>query len=126
MLSRGGKLLVVLSLVLSTGAHWAVLQTVAWATMLASNLRDQSVSEAVGHTFDGRHPCPLCKAIAAAKKSQQKSDAASPVLKMEFPPPADRTILTPPSQFENLRLQNSFASVRSFEPPVPPPRGFFV
>ena len=54
----------VAALVLTTGAHWAALQTVAWTTMLANNLCTQSVSEAVSHTFDGEHLCPLCRAIA--------------------------------------------------------------
>lgn len=100
---RGGKLLVVITLVLATGAHWAVLQTVAWSTMLAGNLCTESVSQAVAKTFDGEHPCPLCKAIAAAKKAQKKSEAVSPVLKMEFPPVAERIILIPPPSLQFCR-----------------------
>jgi len=76
---------VVAALVLITGAHWAALQTVAWTTMLANNLRTQSVSEAVSHTFDGEHPCPLCRAIAAAKKSEKKSAAVSPLFENGIP-----------------------------------------
>jgi len=77
---------VVAALVLTTGAHWAALQTVAWTTMLAANLSSQqSLAEAVSETFDGKHPCPLCKAITAAKKSEKKSELVSPTLKMEFP-----------------------------------------
>ena len=91
MFARYGKFFVVAALVLSTGAHWAALQTVAWTTMLADNLCNESVSEAVLHTFDGKHLCPLCKAIAAAKKSEKKSEAVSPTLKMEFPPVAGKS-----------------------------------
>jgi hypothetical protein len=124
--ARCGKVLVVTALVLTTGLHWAALQTVAWTTMLANNLRCDSFSQAVGKTFDGRHPCCLCKAIAAAKKSGGKSEAVSPGLKMEFPPMAGQINLFPPVQFEMLPLENSFADVLAFKPPVPPPRGFFV
>ena len=126
VLARGGKLLVVLTLVLATGAHWAALQTVAWATMLAGNLCTESVSQAVDHTFDGRHPCPLCKAIAAGKKSEKKSEAVSLALKLEFPPVAARVILFPPARFEMLPSQDSFADSVSLQPPTPPPRGCFV
>jgi hypothetical protein len=121
--ARGGKFLVVITLVLSTGAHWAVLQTVAWSTMLAGNLCTDSVSQAVAKTFDGEHPCPLCKAIAAAKKAEKKSAAVTLVLKMEFPPVAERIILISPAQFELLPIHDTFADSLSLPPPVPPPRG---
>jgi hypothetical protein len=116
----------VAALVLTTGLHWAVLQTVAWGTMLANNLRCDSFSQAVGKTFDGRHPCCLCKAIAAAKKSERKSEAVSPGLKMEFPPVAERLALYPPAQFEVLPSHNAFADSLASKPLLRPPRGRFV
>lgn len=119
---RCGKILVVIALVLTTGLHWAALQTVAWSTMLASNLCKQSVTTAVAETFDGGHPCPLCKAIAAGKKSEQKSEAISPVLKMEFPPVADRLVLIPPSQFQTVSFPDFFAAATFAKPLLPPPR----
>ena len=70
-MARCGKIFVVVALVLSTGAHWAALQTVAWTTMLANNLRTQSVSESVSETFDGKHLCPICKAIAVAARTRR-------------------------------------------------------
>jgi hypothetical protein len=124
--ARCGKFLVVAALVFSTGAHWAALQTVAWTTMLANNLCTQSVTEAVSNTFDGKHPCPLCKAIAAGKKAEKKSEAVAPVLKMECPPVAEKFILVSPRPFSvfspvELSADSSFA-----KPPVPPPRGPLV
>lgn len=126
MFARLGKFFVVAALVLTTGAHWAALQTVAWTTMLANNLRTQSVSAAVSHTFDGEHLCPLCRAIAAAEKSEKKSEAISPVQKMEFPPVARGIFPSPPAQFEMLPLADFFAESLSLKPPVPPPRRCFV
>jgi hypothetical protein len=126
VLARLGKFLVVAALVLTTGAHWAALQTVAWTTMLASNLRSHSVSDAVAQTFDGEHLCPLCRAIAAAKKSEKKSEAVSSTVKLEFPPAAQKIFLSPPAQFEVLSAADCFAETLSQKPPVPPPRGFSV
>ena len=94
--------------------------------MLANNLRNDSLAQAVSKTFDGEHPCCLCKAIAAGKKSEKKSEAVSPVLKLEFPPAAEKLILFPPPQFKLRPLHNSFANSLSSKPPLPPPRGFFV
>ena len=124
MASRFARLLVVTALVLATGLHWIALQSVAWTTMLASHLCNESFSSAVCKTFDGQHPCCLCKAIAAAKKSEKKSDAVSPLLKMEFPPLTGRIALIPPTQFQLLPLQNHFADSLSLRPPAPPPRRF--
>jgi len=124
--ARCGKFLVVIALALSMGAHWAALQTVAWTTMLAAHLSCDSFTQAVSQTFDGEHPCPLCKAIAAAKKSGKKSDAVAVTLKMEFPPVAERFVLIPPAQFEVLTAADSFAEPLFQKPPPPPPRGGFA
>jgi hypothetical protein len=117
---------VIVALIATTGAHWAALQTVAWTTMLASSLRTQSISEAVSDTFDGKHLCPICKAIAAAKKSEKKSEAVSPALKMEFPPVAERFVLISPKPFSACTLAKFSADSAFPKPPVPPPRGLLV
>ena len=111
-----------LALIVTTGAHWAALQTVAWTTMLAANLTAESFSEAVSDTFDGHHPCPLCKVVAAGKKSEQKTEFAFPMQKLEFPPVAKTIQPVAPTQFKMLVALNFFAEPRVFEPPTPPPR----
>ncbi len=117
----------VAALVLTTGAHWAALQTVAWTTMFAANLSSQqSLTEAVTQTFDGKHLCPLCKAIAAAKNSEKKSETVAPNLKLEFPPIAGKIILFPPARFELQPQNNLFAKNFFPQPPLQPPREFFV
>ena len=80
------KLLVICTLVGATGGQWMVLQSAAWAGMIVSNLRHDSIQVAVSQTFDGQHPCPLCKAIEATKKSDKKSDVEIKMTRMEFPP----------------------------------------
>ena len=40
--------------------------------MLTQNLRTGSLEDAVTKTFDGQHPCCLCKQIAAGKKSESE------------------------------------------------------
>jgi hypothetical protein len=126
MFVRGGKLLVVLALVLATGLHWAALQTVAWTTMLAANWTTGSFSMAVSNTFDGQHLCPLCRAIAAAKKSEQKREFTSAMLKLEFPPVADKIVLIPAKPFSTRSATDTFADSSFPRPPVPPPRSRFV
>src|SRR5580700_2762032 len=79
-------ILVIFMLLAVTGGPWSIMQAVAWTTMLAGNLRTGSFSQAVTQTFDGQHPCNLCKAIAAGKKSEGKSEMTPPVMRLEFLP----------------------------------------
>jgi len=122
--ARGGKILVIVALVLTTGLHWAALQTVAWSAMFASHLRTQSMTESMAQTFDGLHPCCLCKAIAAAKQAEKKDESAAPVLKFEFPIYGETVILTSPARFAQVQSGNAFAASLRSKPPLPPPRDF--
>ena len=54
---------ILLALVLSLGLHWTVLQSAAWVSMIVSYSQDGSLREAVVKTFDGEHPCELCRMI---------------------------------------------------------------
>jgi hypothetical protein len=124
--ARCGKILVVIALVLTTGLHWAALQTVAWTTMLAANLTSESLSASVSDTFDGKHCCPLCRAIAAAKSTEKKSDVAPLKLKFEYPPLAERFALIAPAAFEHYMADKFSFDSRSSEPALPPPRVLFA
>lgn len=126
MFVRFGKIFVIVALIAATGAHWALLQSVAWTTMLADNLRTHSLSESVARTFDGKYPCPICKAIAAAKKSGQSREFTLQVTKLEFPPAPENFILVAPSQFQLLPQLNFFAESLNQKPPTPPPRRLFA
>ena len=54
MFKRLAHALMLLTLLLAMGGQWAALQTLAWTTMLAQNLRSASLSEAIGTPFDDR------------------------------------------------------------------------
>ena len=57
------------ALLLANNLHLPFLQVVAWCGMLVSYSRDNSAAEAIEMTFDGDHPCPMCKAIKKAQRS---------------------------------------------------------
>jgi len=126
VLVRFGKILLLIALAATLGAHWALLQTVAWTTMLADNLQTNSFHDAAEKTFDGKHPCCLCKAIAAAKQSEKKTEFSLQSQKLEFPPVDENFALIAPSQFQILPQKNSSAKSFAPKPPLQPPRGFFV
>lgn len=123
MRNRLAKSVVVLLLILSVGGHWALLQSVAWVTMVMEYSQESSISEAVSKTFDGRHPCKLCKLVKKGKESEQKQDALKVKTKIDFWVPAPEVALPRfeaaalefPSLTENLPYLNA-------APPLPPPR----
>jgi hypothetical protein len=126
MFVRLGQILMIVALLAAAGGHWAVLQSVAWTTMLADNLQSGSMSDALVKTFDGKHPCPLCKAIAAGKQSAKKTDFTLRLKPLQFPPAPEKLALHAPSRFELLPVTNTSADALPDQPPVPPPRNFFV
>ena len=126
MFARFGRGCVLVALIVSTGAHWATLQTVAWTAMLADNLRTHALGEAMTFTFDGKHPCCLCRAIAAGKQSERKAEFPPPVSKFEFPPLPETLVLVAPSSFRILPMADIFTESLPLRPPTPPPRGSSV
>jgi len=120
-LKAAGKWLMVLSLCAAIGLHWAALQSIAWVGMLITYSHHQSVATAVAETFDGDHPCPLCKAIHKAEESGKKQDIQlGGKIDMDYPRQAE--LLIPP--LIDFKWP-AFAPERAGyapEPSVPPPR----
>jgi len=115
----------ILTLLAVTGGQWVMLQSAAWAGMLVNNLRTQSLSCAVSKTFDGKHPCPLCKAIESGKKSEKKSDVEIKITRMEFPPAeVCRHVLALKDSRRAAVPADEFADSVSASPLLRPPRSF--
>jgi len=111
----------VLALACSIGLHWDVLQSVAWVSMLAHNLRSLPVREAVTRTFDGKHPCVLCKAVAAGKKTESRG--IFPVFNtLEGVMGGDALRCIRVSSYWELRWPDLEAEAIPVSPPTPPPR----
>jgi hypothetical protein len=116
-----------LSLFLVAGGHWAMLQGVAWATMVHDFSRNGSLTQAVEKTFDGKHPCAMCKKIAKAKNSDASGENAPVTVKIdkkaevfvkapgsELPTPVSRPFAYGPAPFVSI-------PELCFAPPVPVP-----
>lgn len=122
MSSRLIQWLAVLALTFALGGHWAVLQSVAWMTMVAGYSQTAPLKEALARTFDGKHPCPICKFVDKAKKSEQKHETQKLLTKLDFflasspaglfPPVPDGLHFKPPPS----------GGARNDAPPTPPPR----
>jgi hypothetical protein len=123
---RLGHVLLIVALLVATGGHWALLQTVAWTNMLASNLRTSSFEEAVVKTFDGKHPCSLCKQIAQGKKSEKKSEFPVQLKRLEFVSEHTEFVFVAPRDFRLLPASEFCLSGVARSPAVPPPRSIPV
>ena len=122
MLARLSKLLIVLALASSIGLHWAFLQAVAWAGMVITYSQDRPVTEAVSETFDGQHPCKLCKQIAKEKQKESEFQVESSKVKFACVPVA--FIFTTPSLYWEAAVTDESADLLTHAPPLPPPRIF--
>lgn len=120
-------LMMALALFLVAGGHWAMLQGVAWATMVHDFSRNGSLTQAVEKTFDGKHPCAMCKKIAKVKNSEASGEKAPVTLKIdkkaevfvkapgsELPTPVSRPFAYGPAPFVSI-------PELCFAPPVPVP-----
>jgi hypothetical protein len=116
------KFAVAMALVLAVGGHWAVLQTAAWVGMVISYSQDAPLKEAVAKTFDGQHPCKLCKAVQAGKTSEQKQASSNVETKLDFWLARSASLLDAPPTFVVLPAEPDSARRRAETPPTPPPR----
>jgi hypothetical protein len=122
---KPGKIFVVLGLVLCLGSHWGILQCVAWSTMLVRFASSLPLIQAIQYTFDGEHPCTLCKSIQEGSAQEKQTDRHLPsstdkvellglVWQEAFCVYPSRHLLVPPSDF--------LIFPRGEEPPTPVPR----
>ena len=123
MRSPFGILFCSLALLQILGGHWALLQTSAWVGMVVQYSQRDGLKSGLAQTFDGEHPCSVCKAIQDGKKQEQKK---APLLQGEL----KKDFLAPWNRFQ---VHKGWVEVKypgsteqplgvAFEPAVPPPR----
>lgn len=116
-------MLLVAALVISIGAQWAVLQSAAWVGMAVTySMAEGSVAEGLSNTFDGDHPCPLCKLVEEGQKKENKLPTKQAPSKMELSLTTNIVVITPPVAYTLPRAADEIAMLRRKEPTVPPPR----
>jgi len=109
---------------LSLGLHWAALQSVAWTTMVIERSCATSLSDALATTFDGQHPCKLCRVVQAGQAVEDSAPGLSPHgLKLEGFASAQAVRLSePPGGMPHGGVVWRPAIIASPAPPLPPPR----
>ncbi len=114
--------LVVMALTFSVGAHWALLQSLAWVGMTVSYAKDAPLAVAISKALDGQHPCGICKFVQEGKKTEQKGEFPQLEAKLDLVFQGHRLELDSPVM---APLRYGMAAdwfVRTKSPPSPPPR----
>lgn len=108
----------------ASGGHWMALQSLAWTRMLLSYSRDGRFVEAVAKTFDGRHPCALCKEVEKSKKTESQPTRDMQVENSAaFVEPQRLVVLRSEGVSWKLPNPERRAELRAEPPTAPPPRG---
>jgi hypothetical protein len=121
---RAGQYLLIATLLVSMGGHLALLQTIAWGNMLVEFSSESSLSEAMDKTFDGEHPCSLCKVVRKSKNEEEKKPLLKAEMKMEVALPAPVKVPFPRSTEIEFRVTEYAGTFGEVFPAVPmqPPR----
>jgi hypothetical protein len=119
---RAGQCLLIAAMFAASGGHWLVLQSVAWGGMIADYARTANLTVAVEKTFDGQHPCGLCKKIEKGRGNEKKRDAQLVVSKHELFYSAPPGFLLSIDSWWLQTTTNGVAELRTDQPSVPPPR----
>jgi hypothetical protein len=117
------KVLIALALVFSIGLHWNLLQVAAWTGMIVKYSQDGSIKSAVEKTFDGEHPCCLCKAVAKGKASERNPTQEQTKTKKPEMFCSSESPTFPPTYHRLPVVMTADGSIQFTQiPPVPPPR----
>lgn len=122
-MNRALKLTAALLLSLSLGLHWVVLQSFAWTTMLIERTQTTSFATALKTTFDGQHPCKICRVVREGHAAEKKPESQLKLQKLEIAAPREIiALLTAPEKSVPVIAVCARWSARSDAPAPPPPR----
>jgi hypothetical protein len=114
--------IIAILLAFSIGGHWAVLQSMAWMGMIVSYSQKSGVMTGIKKTFDGNHPCDLCKLVSKAKSEQKTQDVTQVQAKLDFFLVNQLEFVAKPMPRALLPHFPAIAELLFEVPPIPPPR----
>ena len=116
---------VVIGLVgMSLGFQWTLLQSVAWTVMVLDRSAEMGWVQALETTFDGQHPCALCKVVRKGRDSQQQQTVVISLAKTDMVAGDEvLAVAAPPTVcVGHIVAHDEYAAFKAFPPPWQPPR----
>ena len=122
-MNRYTRIIAATLLALFLGVHWFALQSVGWASMLVSRTQTAGWQEAVRTTFDGEHPCEVCKLVSAGRKAEKQPVVEFKVTKIEAGVPSDQVEIPEPPAVRGVPVALVLVPpMLGSVPALPPPR----
>ncbi len=90
--------------------------------MVITYSQDRPVTVAVSDTFDGHHPCKLCKQIEKGKRAEKKSEFQLESSKIKFAHVLTPLVSATPPLLWEVAVADEQAALLTRAPAVPPPR----
>lgn len=122
MFTRLARLIVFFAAVQILGGHWLALQSVAWIGMVANYSQGETLMVALESTFDGQHPCALCKVVKSGRAQERQQPAVKVIVKLDA---VLEDVMQMPDLLETacqyLAVVRASAA-RTLAPPTPPPQ----
>jgi len=114
--------MIVLSLTLSIGGHWGIMQSVAWGKMMYDFSQESTFWTAVSKTFSGDNPCDICRFVADGKKQEQSQQMVQSKIKFDLINQDVHWALERPDIAPDQQNGITFAWLALGPPDFPPPR----
>ena len=121
MSSRLARLVVFFAAVQILGGHWLALQSVAWIGMIANYARGEALVVALEKTFDGAHPCGLCKVVKSGREQEQKEQDQKLIVKLDAVLATTLALRAPQASDWKYLVFVPVIAARNLAPPTPPP-----
>ena len=118
---RFAKFLALVAVLQILGGHWLALQSVAWVSMVIDYSKVTSIGTAIGKTFDGAHPCSLCKTVSNGLSQERKNEPVKSPVKFEAVLGAGLVLMPPAASSVDFPKVTQTAVGLVVEPLLPPP-----
>jgi hypothetical protein len=120
------RAITIVALCCAIGLQWVALQSIAWTAMIVDYSKHGSLSQALAQTFDGAHPCSLCRIVSNGKACEKKADLQPITPKIDMICTTRAITLLRPFAYAAC-VAGDFSVCKIGEsPPVPPPRNCFA
>jgi hypothetical protein len=119
------RVVTISALCCAIGLQWVALQSIAWTAMIVDYSKHGSLCQAIAQTFDGAHPCSLCRIVNRGKTAEKKSDLKLLTPKFDMICTQRVITLVRPVAYVDYVACDFSVSKPGESPPVPPPRNSF-
>jgi hypothetical protein len=120
-----GRIVTIFGLYCTIGLHWFTLQSVAWTSMIIDYSKRGTFCQAIVQTFDGAHPCSLCRVVNKANSTEKKSNLQLLTPKIDMICTKRAVPVVPPIPYVDYAAGDFSVFKIGESPPVPPPRNSF-